>query len=424
MMPHRVPVSGIKQGIRAMATFTYKAMNESGLNVTGSIEADSMEMAENGILSKGLIPSRVTEAKAGSSGDSLFSRLKAGMNTIKIGDLILFTKQFRSMMQAGVPILRLLQVLENQTENKILKEVIAQMGLDIKTGLTLHGAMKKHPLIFSPLYLSMVNAGEVSGSLPDILERLIGIIEHEAKIKSDIKSALQYPVMVVITLVIAFFVLLTFVIPKFAAIFAKAGITLPLPTQIAVFMYEILSNYWYILIGGTLGLIIGLHFYLKTPEGQYYKDVFLLKMPMFGSLFQKSAMSRFSSIFAMMQASGVPIMQAMEVLSGTIGNTAISREFDRVRDRIQEGQGIAGPLREARFFTPMVVDMVAIGEESGSMEDMLRQISVHYDDEVAYAVKGISDSIGPIMIVGLAAVVGFFALAIFLPMWDLTKMVK
>ena len=406
-----------------MATFSYKAMDESGLNVTGSLEAESMELAENQILSRGLIPSRVTEGAEGGSA-SLFAQIKAGMRSVKIGDLILFTKQFRSMMYAGVPILRLLQVLENQAENKTMKEVIGQMGRDIKAGLTLHEAMKKQPTIFSPLYLSMVQAGEISGSLPAVLERLIGIIEHEAKIKADIKSALQYPKMVVITLVLAFFVLLTFVIPKFAVIFAKAGLALPLPTQIAIFMYQALANYWYLFIAGTLGLIIGLRLYLKTPQGQYTKDVLILRMPLLGSLYQKAAMSRFSSIFAILQSSGVPIMQAMEILSGTIGNTAISREFDKVRDRIQEGEGIAGPMRRARFFTPMVVDMVAIGEESGTMEDMLRQISVHYDDEVAYSVKGLSDAIGPILIVGLAGVVGFFAMAIFLPMWDLTKMVK
>lgn len=398
------------------------AMNDRGANVTGTVEADSEEMAENLILSKGLIPSRVLAVTSG--GGSLLSRIKESLSTVKASDLILFTKQFRSMMHAGVPILRLLQVLDNQTENGTLKAVATQMGQEIKRGLTLYEAMKMHPKIFSPLYLSMVNAGEISGSLPDILGRLIGIIEHEAKIKSDIKSALQYPIMVVITLAIAFFVLLTFVIPKFVTIFAKAGLTLPLPTQIAMLMYQVLANYWYILIGGTAGLIIALRLYLKTPPGRYAKDVFVLRLPLFGPLFQKAAMSRFASIFAILHASGVPVMRAMEVLSGTIDNTAISREFDRVRDRIQEGQGIAGPLGAAKFFTPMVVDMVAIGEESGNIEDMLRQISIHYDDEVAYAVKRLADSIGPILIVGLAAVVGFFALAIFLPMWDLTKMVK
>jgi type II secretory pathway component PulF len=407
-----------------MANFSYQAINENGTNITGTIEAESVEMAEGLLAGKGYIPTRISAAAEKSSGGSIFSRIKENMSAVKITDLILFTKQFRSMMQAGVPIIRLLQVLENQTEHKILKEVVAQISRDIRSGSTLYESMKRHPAIFSPLYLSMINAGEISGTIPDILARLIDIIEHEAKIKSDIKSALQYPIIVLIALGVAFFVLLTFVIPKFVTIFAKAGLTLPVPTKIAMLMYQGLANYWYILIGGTIGGIIALRLYLKTPPGQYTKDTLIMKIPLFGPLFQKAAMSRFASIFAILQASGVPVMQAMEVLSGTIGNVAISREFDKVRERIQEGQGIAAPLGAAKFFTPMVVDMVAIGEESGNIEDMLRQISIHYDDEVSYAVKRLSDSIGPILMVGLAAVVGFFALAIFLPMWDLTKMVK
>ena len=408
-----------------MANFSYGAIDESGKNVKGTIEADSVETAENLLLSKGYIPTSVSAASASRTGGvSVFTRIQESLSTVKIGDLILFTKQFRSMMQAGIPILRLLQVLENQTENKILQGVIARMSQDIKAGLTLYDSMKRHPAIFSPLYLSMVNAGEISGAVPDILARLIDIIEHEAKIKSDIKSALQYPFIVVISMGIAFFVLLTFVIPKFATIFAKAGLNLPLPTKIAMLMYQALANYWYLLIAGAVVLVVVLRLYLKTPSGRYAKDAFILRLPLFGPLFQKAAMSRFASIFAILQASGVPVMQAMEVLSGTIGNAAISGEFDKVRERIQEGQGIAGPLGAAKFFTPMVVDMVAIGEESGNIEEMLHQISLHYDDEVSYAVKSLSDMIGPILIVGLAAVVGFFALAIFLPMWDLTKMAK
>jgi type II secretory pathway component PulF len=164
--------------------------------------------------------------------------------------------------------------------------------------------------------------------------------------------------------------------------------------------------------------------YIKTEKGRYILDAFFLKIPLFGPLFQKAAMSRFASIFAILQASGVPVMRALTILTETIGNKAISTEIDRVRERVQEGQGIAGPLHEAKYFTPMLVDMVAIGEESGNIDEMLGQISIHYDDEVAYAVKSLSDMIGPILMVGLAAVVGFFALAIFLPMWDMTKMVK
>ncbi len=407
-----------------MANYSYLAINEKGGNVTGTIEADSSEMAETILLSRGLIPTKVTAARSAGGGGSFLARMQAGLNKIKIGDLILFTKQFRSMMQAGVPILRLFQVLENQCQNKALKDAVAVICRDIKAGSTLYEAMKQHPALFSPLYLSMINAGEVSGTVPSILERLIAIIEHEAKIKSDIKSALQYPIMVLVALAVAFFVLLTLVIPKFAAIFAKSGIEMPMPTQIAMTLYQILADYWFILIGGAVILIFVLRAYFKTEKGQYLRDAFFLKFPLFGPLFQKAAMSRFASIFAILQSSGVPVMQALAILTDTIGNKAISTEIDKVRNRVQEGQGISGPLRAAKYFTPMLVDMVAIGEESGNIDEMLGQISIHYDDEVAYAVKSLSDMIGPILMVGLAAVVGFFALAIFLPMWDMTKMVK
>ena len=407
-----------------MATYSYLAINESGGNVTGTIEAESPEMAENILLSRGLIPSKVSAASAGGGGGSFLAKFQAGLNKVKIGELILFTKQFRSMMQAGVPILRLFQVLENQCQNKALKDAVASICNDIKAGSTLYEAMKRHPALFTPLYLSMINAGEVSGTVPAILERLIAIIEHEAKIKADIKSALQYPIMVLAALGIAFFVLLTLVIPKFAAIFSKSGIEIPMPTRIAMALYQGLADYWYILIGGAIVLILGLRSYIKTEQGRYVLDAFFLKIPLFGPLFQKAAMSRFASIFAILQASGVPVMTSLAILTDTIGNKAISTEIDKVRNRVQEGQGISGPLRAAKYFTPMLVDMVAIGEESGNIDEMLGQISIHYDDEVAYAVKSLSDMIGPVLMVGLAAVVGFFALAIFLPMWDMTKMVK
>jgi type II secretory pathway component PulF len=407
-----------------MANFSYRAINETGMNVTGTIEADSTEMAENLLLSKGYIPTGVTATSRAATGGSFLGRIKESLSTVKINDLILFTKQFRSMMQAGIPLLRLLQVLGNQSQNEVLKGAIVAISQDIRRGATLYEAMKMHSALFSPLYLSMINAGEISGTLPDILQRLINIIEHEAKIKEDIKSALQYPFIVLIALGIAFFVLLTFVIPKFAAIFAKAGLTLPLPTRIAMLMYQGLADYWYILLGGVMVLILVLHAYCKTASGRLARDAFYLKIPLFGPLFQKAAMSRFASIFAILQASGVNVMKAMGIISETIGNTAISREFDRVQELVKEGQGISGPLGSAKYFTPMVVDMIAIGEESGNIEDMLQQIAIHYDDEVAYAVKRLSDMIGPILMVGLAAVIGFFALAIYMPMWDLTKTVK
>jgi type II secretory pathway component PulF len=406
-----------------MANYAYQAINESGKTVAGVLEAESTEMANSILSARNLMPLRIIEAKINND-ESIFSKIKAFGASVTAPELILFTKQFRSMLNAGVPILRLLQVLEAQTESKILKAAVTKMMEDIKQGSSLYEAMQKHPSIFSSLYCSMVRAGEISGSVPNVLDRLIYIIEHETKVKSDIRSALLYPKIVVFALGIAFFVLLTFVVPVFANMFAKTGLILPWPTKIALFMYTVLSNYWYLIIAGAGIIGFGMFTYLKTDQGKLVKDTFLLELPIIGPLLKKTAMSRFASIFAILQTSGVPVVQSLEILSETIGNAAISKAFDHVRERIQEGHGISSPLKSAKYFPPMVVDMIAIGEESGNIEEMLTEITKHYDDEVSYAVQGMTDAIGPILMVCLAAVVGFFALAIFMPMWDMTKMAK
>ena len=402
-----------------MPSYTYQAINERGATIKGDIEAESRDSALTMLADRGYIPSKVSEKGSGFAFGQWSRKLLK--KPVKHADIILFTKQFNSLFKAGVPIIRAFQVLEAQTQNSTLKEAIASMSQNIKQGSSLYGAMERHGTIFSPLYVSMVKAGETSGTVTESLERLIYIIEHEAKIKADIKSAMQYPIMVTVALVVAFFVLLTFVIPKFAEMFSKSGIDLPVPTKIAIMLYNFLANYWYLIIVCIIGLFAGLRVYLKTEKGRYVKDTLILRLPVIGPLFVMAAMSRFASIFGMLQSAGVPVMTAMRVLSGIIGNAAIAREFERVRELMHEGRGIATPLSSAKYFPPMVVDMVAIGEETGNIEDMLRQVSAHYDDEVSYVVKRLSDLIGPILIVGLAVVVLFFALAIFLPMWDLTK---
>jgi type IV pilus assembly protein PilC len=407
-----------------MANYIYKAINESGKTLSGVIEAESEEMVNSILASRNLIPAKIIIESRGGGGNFL-SRIQQRLRgAVKVSDLILFTKQFRSMLNAGVPILRILNVLESQTESKVLKQAITILIQDIKQGSSLFEAMEKHPYIFSPLYRSMIRAGELSGNVPSVLDRLIYIIEHETKVRSDIKSALTYPKMVVIALSLAFLVLLTFVVPQFVSMFSKAGLILPWPTKIAMHMHALLKNYWYMILIAIAALIYGYKMYVKTKQGEFVRDAFILKIPVLGPLFKKAAMSRFASIFAILQSSGVPVLQSLGILSETIGNAAISRAFDHVRDRVEEGAGISGPLKSAEYFTPMVIDMVAIGEESGNIDEMLREITKHYDDEVEYAVKGLTDVIGPILIVGLAAVVGFFALAIFMPMWDLTKMAK
>ena len=405
-----------------MPKFAYEAINETGTTVEGVIEAESLDAARTILLSRGYIPSRVAGASErgallGMSWESLQQRFSG----VTMQELILFTKQFRTMFLAGVPIMRLLEVLEVQVANPKLKQIVTEITQDVREGSPLSDSLSKHPTTFNTLYRSMIKAGEASGTIPEVLQRLIYILEHEHKIRSDIKSALQYPIIVVAALGIAFFVLLNYVIPRFVGIFSRVGVDLPWPTKVSLFLHHLLTDYWFFSLALLVTVIAGASYYLKTEQGRFVRDSFFLRVPLLGPLFMKAAMSRFASIFSILQASGVPVMNSLQILSGTIGNTAIAREFDKVRDRVEEGRGISGPLSTARYFTPMVIQMVAIGEESGQLDEMLQAVSVHYDDEVAFAVKRLSDAIGPILVVGLAFVVGFFALAVFLPMWDLTK---
>ncbi|MFC1516007.1 type II secretion system F family protein [Thermodesulfobacteriota bacterium] len=406
-----------------MPKFSYSAINESGETIKDVLEAESIETANTTLVARGYIPTQVSAVGAASPGGTLRSIVER-LTPIRAPELILFTKQFRTMLRAGVSIMNLLQILEMQTDNPNMKKIIRSMTQEIKEGASLYDVFRKHPRAFNTLYCGMVQAGESSGALPEVLDRLIYIIDHEEKVKSDIKAALQYPLIVLTFLLIAFVVLLTFVIPKFVTIFVNAGLKLPLPTKICMFLYQFLAAYWVFLLGGVVAGFIMLRYYVNTAQGRYIRDSYLMKLPIIGPLILKAAMSRFASIFAILQSSGVGVLDSMKILSQTIGNTAISREFDLINERLEEGRGIAAPLRSAKYFTPIVTNMIGIGEETGNLDEMLSEIAEHYDVELEYAMKKLSDAIGPTLTISLAAVVGFFALSIFLPMWDLVGIVK
>ena len=403
-----------------MPQFSYEAINEAGNTIRGDLEASDAESAKLRLVGMGYIPVAVRRGGADREAGFL-DRLQVALSAVKPQELILFTKQFKTMLAAGLSMIEILRVLEQQTENPRLRKICGRMSDEVKKGASISQALAVDKHVFSPLYVSMVRAGETAGALPAVLERLITIISHEHQVKSDIKSALQYPVTVAIALFVAFFVLLTYVVPVFAKIFAAAKVQLPMPTRIALALNQLLAGYWPVLLLGVFGLGLAIYFSCRTEQGKVVRDGLFLAIPVLGALFQKAAMSRFASIFAILQASGVPVLTTIDILVGTIGNAAIAREFRRIQNLIRSGQGLAGPLERAKYFTPMVVTMVAVGEESGNLDEMLRAVSEHYDAEVAYAVKRLSDALGPVLIVGLAAVVGFFALAIFLPMWDMTQ---
>lgn len=403
--------------------FNYKALTDAGIETAGEIEAPTLDEARTILLRRGYIPRRLAPGRK-LSGAGVWEDLRTRLTRVSFQELILFTKQFRSLFRAGVPITEVFRTLEHQTENRKLKRIVIRMQEDVKEGESLYKVFSRHPEVFSGLYCSMISAGEASGSLSAVLDRLIYLLEHEQKVKTDIRTALQYPIIVLVALAVAFFILLTFVIPKFVTIFQNAGIELPMPTVVALQLYELIIGYWHVSLGAFVAAALAAGWYVRTERGRILWHHLLLRIPVIGAVLQKAAMSRFASIFSILQASGITVLGSMDILSRTIGNAAVSREFDKVRDQLKEGRGISGPLDKARYFPPMVVDMVAVGEESGNLDEMLQEVSKHYDDEVAYSISQLTTNLGPFLIVCLAAVVGFFALAVFLPMWDLTKMVR
>jgi len=406
-----------------MTTFSYKAKEQTGKTVVGIVEALNHAIALEKVAEIGYIPISVKKTTFLTVTEKITS-LKNCFNKVPFYDLILLTRQFATMIHAGVPMLNLLQILEQQTENHKLQQIVATLHKDISNGENMYNSFAKHPSVFSPLYCSMVKAGEESGALDEVLKSLISLLEHENRVKAEIKSALRYPIIVLAFLTIAFVVLLTFVIPKFVNVFKQNHIDIPLPTQICIALSNFACQYWLlILIAGTI-IWIASSFALKTPKGNMLKDSYILKIPILGSLLLKSAISRFANIFAILQKSGVGILQSLEILAGTIGNVAIAKEFKKVKILLQEGKGIARPLKDVKYFPVLLTNMVAIGEETGNLEEMLMEVSTHYDVELEYSMKKMADAIPAILTIGMAIIVGFFALAIYLPMWDLVKLVK
>lgn len=404
-----------------MTAYRYKAINQAGKVEGGVVDAQSQDQANDQLAARGLSPMEMHELAVGPGG-SRFTALSRKFNTVHAEELILFTKQMSTMLKAGIPVLRVMDILESQSENPRLKEVCRDVGMDIRAGSNLSRALRKHPDVFSMLYSSMVLAGETSGALPQILQRLIYIITHEYKVKSDVRSVLQYPIIVLVTLVVAFVMLIMFVIPRFAGVYARVEVDLPAPTVMCLTLSKIFNEHWPWLAAGFSALFVLSILAVRTNKGRLTWDRAKLQIPLVGPLLLKAALSRFASIFSILQSSGVGILDSIKILSGTIGNTAIGRELEGLQEKLEQGHGIARPMMTAKYFTPMLVNMVAVGEESGNLDEMLREVSIHYDAEVEYATRRLTTAIGPILIVALSAMVGFFALAVYMPMWDLAKL--
>lgn len=402
-----------------MATFTYKAHKEDGSKISGSIVANSSNAAAIQLEELGYTPITINEKKETSLKDLnlLFAQVKSE-------DLIFLTRQLRTVIKSGIPLLAGLEAISEQTENKKLKRVISEVCCDVDQGTSFSTALSKHPGIFSEVYRNMVYTGEMGGNLPNILERLICVLEFNRKTKDNIKAAMRYPLMVIIALCLAFSILVTFVVPKFAMIFKNSKMLLPLPTRVMLGINYVVQNYGYHVIGGIALVALLLVLYIRTKSGRIVCDRMLLKIPILGPVFLKIYMSRFSYMLEALSRSGVPIVQAMETVSGTIGNEYIACKIKDMAEKVSAGRRISETIRETGIFPPLVYQMIATGEEAGSLDEMLHEVADYYSGETDYTVSRLSSYIEPVLTVALGIMVLFIALAIFLPWWDMIQVFK
>ena len=357
-------------------------------------------------------------------GESKINKILSRFEVVRFSDLNMFTRQFYTLQKAGLPLLASLNALREQSTNRILKNVIEQLRRDVEAGTNLSGALERHPAIFNTLYVNMIKSGEVSGRLAEILERLATLGEHEEKIRLKINAAMRYPLMVVVTLTIGFLILITFVIPRFTEIYNKFTTALPLPTQILIGVHYTMVHFWWLIILTIVAVISLLKFIIRTPAGRFWWDGLKLKVPVLGPLFLKLTMSRFSRITATLMMSGISILEILDLVGDGVGNGVIRRTILDVKNSVNEGKGMSEPMKMSGMFPPVVVQMVAVGEETGKLDELLLHISDYYDSQIDYTVQNLISLIEPMLIFVLAIAVLIMALGIFMPMWNMMQLFK
>lgn len=398
-----------------MPTFTYSARNAAGTIQRGEIDLPSRDEVNRYLARQRLIPIRVTEKKS-----ALEFTIGTGIST---RDIVIFTRQFATMINSGLPLVQSLDIQAKQAENKFLKKVIEEVLYDVESGNTLADALRKHPKVFTPLYTNMVAAGEAGGILDTILLRLATFLEKNDALARKIKGAMVYPAVIVCVAVVAIAVLLIAVIPTFQTMFESAGIPLPAPTRFVIFLSGFLKAYWWALLLGGIILAFAFRQYYKTNSGELAIDRILLRLPVFGDLLRKTAVARFTRTLGTLVSSGVSILDGLEITARTAGNRVIHDAVMKSRTSIAGGETISTPLRESGVFPPMVVQMINVGEQTGGLDEMLSKIADFYDDEVDTAVEALLAAMEPIMIVFLGVVVGGMIVAMYLPIFDMISAV-
>jgi type IV pilus assembly protein PilC len=404
----------------AASTWAYKAVDGSGIPSAGEVIGASRGAVMEQLRTQGLTIMDLREKKKG-----LQMELSLGPKRVKPAELTVMTRQLATMISSGMTLLRAFYVLEEQIENKLLAETVAGVRMDIESGISFSEALDKHPKVFNPLYVAMIRAGEAGGVLEQSLERTADQLEKDDALRRQVKSAMAYPTVVLVFAGLVLIGMIAFIVPVFIGVFKDFGGELPMITKFTVSLSHAVTHQWYLLIGGFVGIVVGFKKWRKSSWGRPQWDRVRLRIPAkIGATVQKIALARWSRTFSALYSAGVPIMQAIEVTGQTAGNAVIEEAMESVIESVKSGGSLAEPLREAPIFPSMVVQMIAVGEETGNLDAMLSTVAAFYEDEVAAAIKALTSILEPIMIVLVGGIVGFIVIAMYMPMFKVYDAIK
>ncbi|MEW6293751.1 MAG: type II secretion system F family protein [Pseudomonadota bacterium] len=404
-----------------MAAFTYRGRNGAGEAVSGVLEGATAAAVADVLFGSGVTPTEIKPAPAGAARKSAASAQGFNPFAPKIMhvDILLFTRQLYTLLKAGVPIMRALGGLQDSSANPAMKTLLGQVRESLDSGRELSMSLARHPQVFTPFYLAMVRVGEMTGRLEEVFLRLFDHMEFERFMREQVRSALRYPMFVILAMAVAMFVVNIWVIPAFAKVFAGFGAALPLMTRILIGFSNFMVAWWPALIGGIAVAGFAFKSWIGTRRGRYLWDKLKLRLPIAGKIVRKATLARFARSFALATRSGVPVIQALTTVAQTVDNSFIAAKVEQMRNGVERGESVLRAAIATGAFTPVVLQMIAVGEESGSLDEMMEEISGMYQNEVEYELKTLAQQIEPLLIVLLGAMVLVLALGIFLPLWDL-----
>lgn len=406
-----------------MSLFQYNGRNQRGEAVSGQIEAGSADAVAAQLFNNGITP--VDIAVTSPSSDVMASiRAILGESKVQLTDLILFSRQMYTLLKAGVPIMQSLRGLEESTHNSKLARVIGEINESLDAGLDLTSALRRHTDVFSSLYISMIQVGETTGALQESFLQMSSYLELEKETRERIKAATRYPMFVVVSIAIAIFVINLFVIPAFAKVYSSFGAELPWATKTLIATSNFTVAYWYVILIAAGLTILGLKMYVKTTEGHYRWDKLKLRLPAIGGIIYRATLGRFARALALTIKAGVPLVQGLTVVSRAVDNDYVGGQIAQMRDGVERGETITRTAAATGMFPPLVLQMLAVGEETGAVDELMGEVASYYEREVDYDIKNLSDAIQPILIVFIGILVFILALGVFLPMWDLPQAVK